>query len=185
MEKNTPLLRSARQGALAVGTRNRLIQTLGKEEAIRKPAKEVRRLIEQQRLKCEELLNGIIRLAEDLDGYYALTQAGEPTTLAACNGHDRLEREKSNLRATAQWLAMARNKVEPRQPGRNSRIIYHLVANAAAILESHTGRTIKRSYKTLDEITYITTVCRIADPKINTGTIDAAMKSYISLLTRG
>jgi hypothetical protein len=70
--------------------------------------------------------------------------------------------------------------VKDEKRGPKSENVYWLVGNLDGIRAQFTGKKITRSYKDSDSVRYIKYVCKIADPSIERGTIDRAMKHRIS-----
>jgi hypothetical protein len=67
-------------------------------------------------------------------------------------------------------------------PGPNSRASYQFIADAAALLEKFAHKRATRSEKKgkSNFRAFITELCKIADPAITSGTIDEALKKYIT-----
>jgi hypothetical protein len=99
----------------------------------------------------------------------------------------RLETSLDALQHLASWLALASDRVEPMRPGANRKAenVHWLLGMIGSIFERFTDKKISRSNKTTNTSReFLTTVLRIADPKIQPGTIERAMQSYITFRER-
>jgi len=81
--------------------------------------------------------------------------------------------------AQAAGKASARLKQRHLKRGPQTGRLYWLVAELGRVREKFTDHKITRSYKDDRSKAYITEVCRIANPYVSAGTVDAAMKAYI------
>jgi hypothetical protein len=90
------------------------------------------------------------------------------------------------LNALVGWLQMALDEVEdmPRGSARRAWNVGWLVAALDDARKGYTGENIVRSAKDESSREYITTVCHIADPSIQRGTIEGAMRERIKNINR-
>jgi hypothetical protein len=96
----------------------------------------------------------------------------------------RLEGHLDNLQRLARWFQLAEDRVDSMKPGANRKAmnVHWLVGMLDTILKEHTGRKISRSIKRHNTTReYVSTVLKIADPKIRRGTIGRAMQERIKL----
>jgi hypothetical protein len=85
------------------------------------------------------------------------------------------------LNALVGWLQRALDEVEDMPRGWN---VGWLVAAFDEARKRYTGENIVRSAKDESSREYITTVCHIADPSIQRGTIEGAMRERIKNINR-
>jgi len=90
----------------------------------------------------------------------------------------RLKAAISAVTQLVRWFQFATPQAR-RQPGPNPENVRDLVNELDEILARYTGRHITRSYKST-AADYVTAICKIADPTLGAGTIEAAMKGCIS-----
>jgi len=93
-----------------------------------------------------------------------------------------LEVAMSELERLAQLFDVSRDRVAKGKPGARveALIVQFLVTELDRILIRFTDKKITRSTKRPATRQYVEVVCKIADPKIGRGSIDAAMKRQIA-----
>jgi hypothetical protein len=134
----------------------------------RMPAAKLRHRFHALAEEAESFYNRLSDLMDNRDGYTALV--GDLSSV------------KPQLRVLGglpKWFLIAANRVEDDKRGPKSENVYWLVGNLDGIRAQFTRKTITRSYKDSDSVKYIKCVCEIADPSIESGTIDRAMKYRI------
>jgi hypothetical protein len=123
---------------------------------------------------------------KNIDIQFALAMTKAPARKSGASrtikrGLDRrLDTVLTELQYLADWLERALSLVPNEKRGRRTENVYWLVAELDLIRERFTGLMITRSYKDDASRAFIAGVCRIANPKIGKGTIDAAMKDRIA-----
>src|SRR5262249_37547543 len=95
------------------------------------------------------------------------------------DGQRRLSQALDVLLGLPKWLLVAADRVEAAKSGPQTGNVYWLIGNLDGIRQQFAGKKITRSYKDHASKKYITYVCKIADPKIDKGTIGNAMKARI------
>jgi hypothetical protein len=91
----------------------------------------------------------------------------------------RLSQISNVLLGLPKWFSIAASRVKGDKRGPKSENVYSLVGHLDGIRAQFTGKKITRSYKDPNSVKYIKCVCKIADPNIESGTIDQAMKYRI------
>ena len=157
-------------------------------DSIRVPSAKIRSEFDALRRETQAVLNRLHQLINNPDAHFVLmfTEQPEEDTSSRfpqttqLEGHDRLESALITFGRFADWLTIAASRIEDTRSGPSNANAYWLIAELDAIREKHTGLKISRSYKDPPSKSYITAVCRIANPNIGSGTIDAAMKDRIA-----
>ncbi len=149
----------------------------------------------ETRANLKKLSKDALALCDALKGLHhhslaqvVLTLALEPsqrfeTAMEQQIARRRLAANTRELQGLAEWLGAARHRVARGRPGARARamLIQLLVTELDRILERFTGKNFMRSDKiSTPGRQYVEAVCKIADPSIERGSIDAAMKRQIA-----
>jgi hypothetical protein len=147
------------------------------------------------RAKLEELSKDALALCEALKELHdhslalvVLTLALKPsqrfeTAMEQQIARRRLAANTRELQRLAVWLSAAGNHVAKGRSGARARavLIQLLVTELDLILKRFTGKHFRRSDKiSTPGRQYVEAVCKIADPSIKRGSIDAAMRRQIA-----
>jgi hypothetical protein len=143
----------------------------------------IRATLKQLSKDTQALCQSLRQLDDNAHAQVVLT-----ITLGSASPDEQLARQRSasiqrELQVLAEWLNAAGDRVVKGRPGARTRAMLTalIVSELDRILEQFTGTNIARSDKAdRPGRQYVQAVCKIADPKIGAGSIDAAMKKRIS-----
>lgn len=102
----------------------------------------------------------------------------ELSTVSGIDVRQQLDDIQAGLESLAERIAGA---LRPQKRGPRTANVYWLVAELDKIRERFTGLQISRSYKDAASKEFIEAACKVANPSIGQGTIDAAMKHRIRM----
>jgi hypothetical protein len=127
------------------------------------------------RMRAAKLRQRFHALAEEARSFYKRLSdlVGNRDAYTALVGDlSSAEPQLRMLGGLPKWFLIAASRVKDEKRGPKSGHVYWLVGNLDGIRTQFTGKKITRSYKDSDSVEYIKCVCEIADPSIESGTID-------------
>jgi hypothetical protein len=148
---------------------------------------QTRKQLRELRKETLAVHSKLVELMANPRAHFALTvPIAEPGTRPEprLQAQQRLESQLENLQRLARWFGLAEDRVDGMKPGANRKAmnVHWLVGMLDTILKEHTGQKISRSVKRKNTTRdYVSTVLKIADPKIRRGTIGRAMQERIKL----